>query len=79
MSYLEYHDEITNSVARELTGIRSENSMKEVFLSLNRRQLIERVPGKLGNKAAWRKWTGADDVDEPANSTLSLFEDSAEN
>lgn len=58
MSYLDYHDEITNSVARELTGITSENSMKEVFLSLNRRQMIERVPAKLGNKAAWRKWTG---------------------
>ena len=78
MSYLEYHDEITNSVARELTGIRSENSMKEVFLSLNRRHLIERVPGKLGNKAAWRKWTGAGGVEEPADSIISLFEDRAE-
>jgi ATP-dependent DNA helicase RecG len=59
MAYLENHDEVTNSVARELTGIRSENSMKDVFLSLFRRQLIERVPGKNGNKAAWQKWTGA--------------------
>lgn len=57
MSYLEYHDEITNSKARELTGIRSENSMKEIFLTLSKRKLIGRVPGKLGNKAAWRKWT----------------------
>lgn len=58
MSYLEYHDEITNSIGRELTGIRSENSMKEVFLSLKRRRLLEPVPEKKGNKAAWRKWTG---------------------
>ena len=33
MDYLENHSEITNRVARELTGIRSENSMKEVPLS----------------------------------------------
>jgi len=58
MAYLDNHDEVTNSVARELTGIKSENSMKDVFLSLARRELIERVPGKNGNKAAWRKWTG---------------------
>ena len=58
MAYLDNHDEITNSIARELTGIKSENSMKEVFLSLFRRHLIERVPGKNGNKAAWQKWTG---------------------
>ena len=60
MSYLDNHSEVTNSIARELTGIKSENSMKDVFLSLFRRQLIERVPGKNGNKAAWRKWTGTD-------------------
>jgi len=70
ISYLDYHDEITNSVGRELTGIRSENSMKEVFLSLNRRQLIERVPGKLGNRAAWRKWTGACAVEDPEAPTI---------
>ncbi len=58
MSYLGQHDEITNSIARALTGIKSENTMKDVFLSLNRRQMLERVPGKLGNKAAWRRWTG---------------------
>jgi ATP-dependent DNA helicase RecG len=75
MSYLEYHDEITNSLARELTGIRSENSMKEVFLSLNRRQLIERVPGKLGNKAAWRKWTGDGAVEEPEGLIILPSED----
>jgi ATP-dependent DNA helicase RecG len=65
MAYLDNHDDITNSIARELTGIKSENSMKEVFLSLFRRQLIERVPGKNGNKAAWRKWTGDRAAVEP--------------
>jgi len=49
------HPEITNSIARELTGIRSENTMKEVFYKLSRSNQIERVPDKQGNKAAWRK------------------------
>ena len=58
MSYLESHDEITNRIGRELCGIRSENTMKEAFLQLSKRGLIERVPDKLGNKAAWQKTTG---------------------
>lgn len=49
------HPEITNSIARELTGIRSENTMKEVFYKLSKSNQIERVPDKQGNKAAWRK------------------------
>lgn len=55
MEYLASHDEITNSIGRDLTGIKSENTMKEVFYRLRDRDLLEQVPGKLGNKAAWRK------------------------
>jgi ATP-dependent DNA helicase RecG len=56
MAYLESNEEITNLIARELTGIRSENSMKNVFLRLKERGMIEPVPGKeIGGKAAWRK------------------------
>jgi ATP-dependent DNA helicase RecG len=56
MAYLETNGEITNRVARELTGIRSENSMKNVFLKLKERNMIEPVPGKeIGGGAAWRK------------------------
>lgn len=55
LKYLELHDEIRNSVARELTGIRSENQMKEVFYRLRDRGLIEQVPEKRGNASAWRK------------------------
>jgi ATP-dependent DNA helicase RecG len=62
MQYLETHDAITNSIGRDLTGIRSENSMKEVFYRLNKRQLIERVPGKRGNASAWRPYTGANEA-----------------
>jgi len=56
MAYLENNGEITNMIARDLTGIRSENSMKVVFLALKKRGMIEPVPGKTtGGKAAWRK------------------------
>lgn len=55
MDYLHNHAEITNRTARELTGITSENSMKDVFLRLAKRDLIERVPEKRGASAAWRK------------------------
>ncbi|MCG5240953.1 ATP-binding protein [Azospirillum doebereinerae] len=55
IDYLKNHDEITNSIGRDLTGIRSENTMKEVFYSLKKAGLIEPVPDKRGNKAAWRK------------------------
>lgn len=55
MEYLENHDEITNRIVRELTGIGSENKVKNIFYALLRRGQIERVPDKYGNKAAWRK------------------------
>jgi ATP-dependent DNA helicase RecG len=56
MEYLKKNDEITNMIARDLTGIRSENSMKNVFLALKERGMIEPVPGKeIGPRSAWRK------------------------
>jgi ATP-dependent DNA helicase RecG len=55
MDYLQNHESITNRVARELTGITSENTMKEVFYRLRDSSLIERVPGKSAAAAAWRK------------------------
>jgi ATP-dependent DNA helicase RecG len=55
MDYLQNHESITNRVARELTGITSENTMKEVFYRLRDSGLIERVPGRSAAAAAWRK------------------------
>jgi ATP-dependent DNA helicase RecG len=55
MDYLENHAEITNKVARELTGIRSENSMKEVFYRLRDRGLIEKVPNRSQARNAWQR------------------------
>lgn len=55
LDYLANNKEVKNKVARELTGIRSENQMKDVFYRLRDSGLIERVPGKMGNAAAWQK------------------------
>lgn len=54
MDFLKNESEITNQMARELTGIKSENSMKQVFYKLRDRGQLEqvKVPGK---KIAWRK------------------------
>jgi ATP-dependent DNA helicase RecG len=57
MDYLENHETITNRIARRLTGIESENTMKEVFYRLANRELIERVPDLKGPSAAWRRKT----------------------
>ncbi|MBT8224399.1 MAG: ATP-dependent DNA helicase RecG [Dactylosporangium sp.] len=59
MEHLADHDEITNRKVRELTGIGSENKVKSIFLRLADAGQIERVPGKRGSSAAWRK-VGAD-------------------
>jgi len=55
MQYLDTHFEINNLEARNLTGIRSENSMKQVFYRLRSKGLIERVPEKRGPRSTWRK------------------------
>jgi ATP-dependent DNA helicase RecG len=55
MEYLENHEEITNIVAREITGIKSENSMKDVFYRLRDAGQIEQVPGRSGRSSAWKK------------------------
>lgn len=64
MDYLQNHVEITNRIARELTGISSENTMKEVFFRLHKRDLIERVPERRGAAAAWQKKTNSPVTEE---------------
>lgn len=53
MSFLATHDRVTNRQARELTGIKSENLVKNEFYKLRDEGLIERVPGLSGPKSAW--------------------------
>ena len=55
MNFLEAEPEITNKQARNLTGIKSENAVKKEFLKLRDQGVIERVPGRGGARAAWRK------------------------
>ena len=54
IEYLRTNEEITNRIGREITGIQSENTMKNVFYRLRDRELIEQVPGKSGSASAWR-------------------------
>ena len=55
MEYLETTGEITNAIARELTAIKSENSMKQVFYRLRDSGQLEQTPKVAGRKRAWRQ------------------------
>lgn len=55
MEYLKDHESITNQIARELTGIKSENTMKNVFYRLRDGGQLEQIPKIKGQKHAWRK------------------------
>ncbi len=54
LQYLENHSEITNKIARDITGIKSENGMKDVFIRLKKRGLLEIIPERKGAASAWR-------------------------
>lgn len=54
LEYLASNDEITNRIARDITGIKSENIMKNVFLRLKDRGMIEPIPGRKGPASAWK-------------------------
>jgi ATP-dependent DNA helicase RecG len=55
LTYLGQHSEITNATARQITGITSENKVKEVFYRLRDAGKLERVPGRKGSASAWRR------------------------
>lgn len=55
LTYLKKNDQINNAVARQITGITSENKVKEVFYRLRDAGKLERVPGRLGSASAWRR------------------------
>ena len=70
LEYLENHDTINNSIARELTGITDANRMKQIFIQLKDKGLLEMVPGSRGTSTQWQKVTNAPvtDLDQ-----ISLF------
>ncbi|HVR09033.1 MAG TPA: ATP-binding protein [Thermoanaerobaculia bacterium] len=55
LAYLNQHPEINNAVARQITGINSENKVKEVFYRLRFTGKLERVPNRKGSASAWRR------------------------
>lgn len=61
IDYLKHHDSIENKTGRQLTGIRSENAMKDVFYRLRDRGLVKLVPA--GGASYWRKTTSAEQTE----------------
>lgn len=59
MDYLLTNDRITNKIGRNLTGIKSENSMKRIFWKLRDADMIYMVGA--GSTAAWKKTNNFDD------------------
>lgn len=56
MEFLASHATIRNREGREITGIKSENSMKRVFYDLRDKEMIEPVYTDRGNRIiAWKK------------------------
>ncbi|MFM0721897.1 ATP-binding protein [Paraburkholderia strydomiana] len=51
IEFIKKNERITNKQGRELTGIKSENAMKNVFYSLRDEKIIEMIPK--GNKTEW--------------------------
>jgi ATP-dependent DNA helicase RecG len=54
LEFLKRNPTIRNKEARDLTGIRSENSMKNVFLRLQTQGHIEPVPELKGSASRWQ-------------------------
>ena len=54
VEYLQTHDEISNSVVRELTGIGSENRVKGIFQRMIRTGELERIPDRSQRYAGYR-------------------------
>ncbi|MGV1789948.1 ATP-binding protein [Rhizobium sp. A37_96] len=71
VEYLESNDTITNQIGRNITGIRRDVQMKDIFVALRRRKLIEQVPGKRGKATAWRKMRQASSLDDEQETTES--------
>lgn len=54
LEYLKTHNDISNQKGRKITGIKSENDMKNVFYRLRESKMIEQTPGKRGPASTWR-------------------------
>jgi ATP-dependent DNA helicase RecG len=54
LDFLKTNNTITNSQARDITGIKSENQVKAEFYKLRDRCILEMVPERRGAYSAWR-------------------------
>lgn len=73
MEYVEQNPTITNQIGREITGLRRDVQMKDVFVALRRQGLLEQVPGTRGRATAWQKAGAlppAEEPDEPVQAEL---------
>lgn len=55
VNYLREHEEITNTIARQICFIGDANKMKRVFQKMQESELILRLPGRAQNKTAYVK------------------------
>ncbi len=55
VNYLRDHQEINNTIARDLCAIGDANKMKRVFQGMMKADIIERIPGRAQVKAAYRR------------------------
>jgi ATP-dependent DNA helicase RecG len=55
MSYLQSHETIKNSEAREITYTKTDFRMKNIFNRMEKAGLIEKVPGTKTASTAWQK------------------------
>lgn len=56
LDFLQHNEQIKNRQAREITGVRSENVMKQVFYKMRDSNMIEPVYSENGKKiVAWKK------------------------
>ena len=55
LEYLDNNESITNQKGREITGIRRDVQMKDVFVALRNRGILEMVEGSRGRASAWKK------------------------
>lgn len=55
LEYMETHDTICNSIARQITGISDANKMKRVFIRLKEKGYLTIVPGTRSSSTLWMK------------------------
>lgn len=70
LEYLNSHATINNSIARELTGITDANRMKQIFIQLKEKGLLEMVPGTRSTSTQWQRIS---DAHEEEIDQISLF------